>query len=234
MAEKKFSFKKDLEKGDRFNFNKDEGLNRIMVTLSWTKTKVPGTNDWIDLDACSFSVGEEGILLNDGDFVYFKSESRWLPSDKDDVTIGDFEPFDKNKYKNKKLWRRETVPVTTDGAVIGSPDDLGDGGDESQETAEEQMHVVLDRVHEDIQEIIFCVAIASENVTFKDVKNPSISIADLDSGEELCRYNLKEAFSTETAVEAGKLVIDEDGNWSFEAIGDGHDGGIATLADIYA
>lgn len=240
---KRFNFTKEMGKGERFDFGKDSGLNRIKVELSWTKTKTP-SGDWIDLDACSFSVGEDGILLNDGDFVYFKSESRWLPSDAKwlnpdtrenvDVTVGDFEPYDKSKYKNKKLWRRATIPVTTDGAVIGSPDDLGDSDDDIVDMAEETIHVILDKVHEDIQEIIFCVAVASEGVTFKDVKNPAISITDLVSGNELCRYNLKETFSTETAVEAGKLVIDDDGDWSFEAIGDGHDGGIATLADIYA
>ena len=38
----------------------------------------------------------------------------------------------------------------------------------------------------------------------------------------------------EDAVEAGKLVCDEEGEWSFETIGKGYTGGMQTLIDIYA
>ena len=221
----RFDFTKDLQKGERFSFTKDSGLNRIQVDLTW----LPGA----DLDACAFLLGEDGIIEDDANFVYFKSNTRWLSTNEEDPTEGDFEPYDGAKHKNKKLWRRQTVPVSKDGSVIGAPDDLGDG-DEDDDEAGETMYVVLDRVHEDVKEIVFCVAIATEGVTFKDVRNPAILITDSETGDVLCRYNLKEKFSTETAVEAGKLVIDEEGDWSFEAIGEGHDGGIATLADIYA
>ncbi|HRL64551.1 MAG TPA: TerD family protein, partial [Segatella copri] len=44
----------------------------------------------------------------------------------------------------------------------------------------------------------------------------------------------KENFSTETAVEAAKLVCNDEGEWEFEAVGEGHDGGMQTLIDIYA
>ena len=58
--------------------------------------------------------------------------------------------------------------------------------------------------------------------------------ANPETGEELCKYNLKEKFSTETAVEAAKLVCNDEGEWEFEAVGEGHDGGMQTLIDIYA
>ena len=35
-------------------------------------------------------------------------------------------------------------------------------------------------------------------------------------------------------VEAAKLVCNDEGEWEFEAVGEGHDGGMQTLIDIYA
>ena len=99
------------------------------------------------------------------------------------------------------------------------------------------MHVVLDKVNPKIQEIVFCVTIyheAGDDVTFGQVREPAIVITNEETGEELCRYDLKENFSSETAVEAGKLVCNDEGEWEFEAVGVGHDGGLQTLVDLFA
>ena len=96
----RFDFTKDLQKGERFSFTKDSGLNRIQVDLTW----LPGA----DLDACAFLLGEDGIIEDDANFVYFKSNTRWLSTNEEDPTEGDFEPYDGAKHKNKKLWRRQT------------------------------------------------------------------------------------------------------------------------------
>lgn len=99
------------------------------------------------------------------------------------------------------------------------------------------MHVDLSKVGAKIQEIVFCVTIYhgdKDGVTFSKVRNPCITISNEETGEELCTYNLKDGFSSETAVEVAKLVCNEDGEWDFEAIGEGHDGGMQTLIDMYA
>ena len=97
------------------------------------------------------------------------------------------------------------------------------------------MHVNLAKVRPEITEIVFCVTIYDEadKTTFRDVRNPQIVITNEDTGEVLCSYNLKEHFSSETAVVAGSLVLNEDGDWEFEAIGKGYDGGLQTLVDMY-
>ena len=105
------------------------------------------------------------------------------------------------------------------------------------EDASEEMMVNLDKVSSDIAEIIFCVTIyhgEDEGVTFGKVREPYISIENDETGEELCRYDLKESFSSETAVVAGSLVIDEEGEWQFKAEGQGYNGGMQALIDIYA
>ena len=162
------------------------------------------------------------MITEDADFVYYKSNNR-------------SEAYDRTKFGSKKNWRDNTVPVSFDGSVVGSADDLGDGEDDGGEEAGETMHVDLSKVRPEITEIVFCVTIYDEEgkTTFKNVRDPQIVITDEETGEELCSYNLKEHFSSETAVVAGALVLNEDGDWEFEAIGKGYDGGLQTLVDMY-
>lgn len=112
---------------------------------------------------------------------------------------------------------------------------MGDGDDDGGDDAGETMHVDLSKVRPEVTEIVFCVTIYNENgnTTFKNVRDPQIVITNEETGEELCAYNLKEHFSSETAVVAGALVLNEDGDWEFEAIGKGYDGGLQTLVDMY-
>lgn len=211
MAKKVF----DLKKGDRFNLSKDEDLSKIQVDLSWLSGA--------DLDASAFLLTEDGTIGEDADFVYYNSNNRT-------------EPFDRQEFGSKKNWRSSTKPISFDGSVVGPADDLGDGGDDGDDEAGETMHVNLTKVRREITEIVFCVTIYqhSPDETFKNVRDPRILITNEETGEELCAYNLKESFSTETAVVVGALVLNRDGEWEFEAVGKGYDGGLQTLVDMYA
>lgn len=204
----------DLRKGEKFSLGKGEELSLIQVDLNW--------KSGADLDASAFLLNDDGVITEDADFVYYKSNNR-------------SEPYDRAKFGSKKNWRDATVPVSFDGSVVGSADDLGDESDDDGDEAGETMHVYLGKVRPDITEIVFCVTIYDEEdkTTFKDVRDPQIVISNEETGEELCSYNLKEHFSSETAVVAGALVLNEDGDWEFEAIGKGYDGGLQTLVDMY-
>ena len=98
----------------------------------------------------------------------------------------------------------------------------------------EQIDVDLDKVDPNVCEIVFVVSIHDEGMTFGDVKDAFISVVNAENDEELCRYELNEAFTEETALSVAKLVVNEDGDWEFEAVGVGHVGGLETLIDIYA
>lgn len=98
----------------------------------------------------------------------------------------------------------------------------------------EQIDVDLDKVDPNVCEIVFVVSIHDEGMTFGDVKDAFISVVNAVNDEELCRYELNEAFTEETALSVAKLVVNEDGDWEFEAVGVGHVGGLETLIDIYA
>ena len=196
----------NLSKGERFKIAKSDGLSKIKVVLDWDSDA--------DLDASTFLCGDEGIILNDAGFVFYNSENRE-------------KPFDRAVYGNKRRWMAETRPMSSDGAVLGSLDDRdGDSG--------EQIDVDLDKVDPNVCEIVFVVSIHNEGKTFGDVKGAFISVINAENDEELCRYELAEAFTKETALTVAKLVVNEDGDWEFEAVGVGHVGGLETLIDIYA
>ena len=196
----------NLSKGERFKIAKSDGLSKIKVVLDWDSDA--------DLDASTFLCGDEGVILDDAGFVFYNSENRE-------------KPFDRAVYGNKRRWMEETRPMSSDGAVLGSLDDRdGDSG--------EQIDVNLDKVDPNVCEIVFVVSIHDEGKTFGDVKGAFISVINAENDEELCRYELAEAFTKETALTVAKLVVNEDGDWEFEAVGVGHVGGLETLIDIYA
>ncbi len=217
----------NLNKGERFKLDKSAGLNNITVELGWVVPK----GKRADLDASAFLLGEDGVILDDADYVFYNSDNR-------------SEQYDRQKFGNKKHWRELTVPVSKDGSVVGSIDDIGEDEEEENNDMEsessEEMHVDLSKVDSKITEIVFCVTVYYDpkikNMVeyFGEVKDPYISIINDEDGEELCRYNLREKFKSEDAVVAGSLLCNEDGEWSFEAQGKGYDGGMQTLIDIYA
>lgn len=196
----------NLSKGERFKIAKSEGLSKIKVVLDW--------NSDADLDASTFLCGDEGVILDDAGFVFYNSENRE-------------QPFDRAVFGNKRKWMAETRPMSSDGAVLGSLDDRNGGSGE-------QIDVDLDKVDAQVCEIVFVVSIHDEGKTFGDVKDAFISVVNAKNDEELCRYELNEAFTEETALSVAKLVVNEDGDWEFEAVGVGHVGGLETLIDIYA
>ena len=121
-----------------------------------------------------------------------------------------------------------------DGSVESTGDDLtggsSDGGDD------ETINVDLTKVGSQIQEIIFTATIykaEERRQNFGQVRNSYIRIYDAKSNTEIARYDLDEDFSIETAVEFGRLYR-HNGEWKFEAIGNGSKGGLQALVNKYA
>ncbi|MDE6558448.1 MAG: TerD family protein, partial [Muribaculaceae bacterium] len=120
-----------------------------------------------------------------------------------------------------------------DGAVKSSGDDLtggnSDGGDD------ETLTVDLSKVDPRIQEIIFTVTIHEADKrrqNFGQVHNSYIRIYNAVTNEEIAKYDLDEDFSIETAVEFGRLYK-RNGEWKFEAMGNGYKGGLQFFVDKY-
>ncbi len=119
----------------------------------------------------------------------------------------------------------------TSGSVKHMGDNLtgdGDGDDE-------QILVDLSAIPQNIAKIAFTVTIYDADArrqNFGQVSNAFIRIVDEVTGQELIRYDLSEDFSIETAVVVGELYR-HNGEWKFNAIGSGFQGGLAALCGHY-
>jgi len=109
-----------------------------------------------------------------------------------------------------------------DKAVQGPKDDLtggnSDGGDD------EEIKITLNKLSSSIKEIVIYATIydpINRKQNFGQVRNSYMRIIDRDNNDEIMKYELDEDFSTETAVEFGRLYRRGD-EWKFEAIGKGY------------
>ena len=117
------------------------------------------------------------------------------------------------------------------GAVKHMGDNLtGDG-----EGDDEQVSVDVSKVPANIQKFAFTVTIYDADVrhqNFGQVSNAFIRIVDETNNQEIIRYDLGEDFSIETAIVVGELYRN-NGEWKFNAIGSGFQGGLAALCGHY-
>ena len=90
-------------------------------------------------------------------------------------------------------------------------------------------------VPDNITRIAFSVTIYDAEIrrqNFGQVNNAFIRIYNETTGEEILRYDLGEDFSIETAAVFGELYKN-NGEWKFNAIGSGYQGGLAALCGNY-
>ena len=117
------------------------------------------------------------------------------------------------------------------GAVKHMGDNLtgeGDGDDE-------QIEVDLSKVPANIEKIAFTVTFydaETRHQNFGQVSNAFCRIVDESTGAELVRFDLGEDFSIETAIVVGELYK-HNGEWKFNAVGSGFQGGLAALWGHY-
>lgn len=201
-----FNLKK-LDGGEKFNLSKVQDLDNIRVELTWQHG---------DLDAQAWLLNADGIIVNEEGFVFYNSVNRT-------------EKFDRAKFGNKKKYLESTRPMSADGAVLGSKDEL-QGGIET-------INICLSKIAPEVQEVVISASVYVPNddkvETFGEVHDAKITIIDEDSDEELCYFELSQDYKSEDALVAGRFEINEDGEWEFEAAGNGYNGGLQTLVDMY-
>jgi len=138
----------------------------------------------------------------------------------------------------------ENGKVTTQGDFIfygnlkhasESVEHMGDNLTGEGDGDDEQITVNLSQVPANISKIAFTVTIYESDKrrqNFGQVSNAYIRIVDESTGTELIHYDLGEDFSIETAVSVGELYK-HNGEWKFNAIGSGFQGGLAALCANY-
>ncbi len=117
------------------------------------------------------------------------------------------------------------------GAVVH----MGDNRTGAGEGDDEQIEVDLSLVPANIERIAFTVTIYDADKrrqNFGQVSNSYCRIVDEATGEEIIHFDLGEDFSIETALVVGELYK-HNGEWKFNAIGSGFQGGLAALCAHY-
>ena len=117
----------------------------------------------------------------------------------------------------------------------GSVTHLGDNRTGEGEGDDEQIRMELNKIPADIQKIAFTVTIheaAERSQNFGQISNAFIRVFNEDNNEELIRYDLSEDYSIETAVVVAELYR-HNGEWKFNAIGSGFEGGLAALCNNF-
>ena len=112
---------------------------------------------------------------------------------------------------------------------------MGDNLTGEGEGDDEQILVDLTKVPSNIERIAFTVTIyeaEARRQNFGQVSNSYIRLVDEETGTEMIHYDLGEDFSIETAVVVGELYR-YNGEWKFNAIGSGFQGGLAALCGHY-
>ena len=118
-----------------------------------------------------------------------------------------------------------------DGSVEHTGDNLtgeGDGDDES-------LKVQLPQIPSDVEKISFTVTIndaEQRRQNFGMIQNAFIRVVNSANNEEICRYDLTEDFSIETALIFGELYR-HSGEWKFRAVGQGFQGGLLALCNNF-
>jgi tellurium resistance protein TerD len=124
-------------------------------------------------------------------------------------------------------------PDSPDGAVHHTGDDPSGGNSAGGD--DESLIIDLAKIDPVIQEILFIVTIhdaANRKQNFGQVRDSYIRILDDGTGEEVCKYELGEDFSIETAIEFGRLYR-RDNKWKFEASGLGYKEDLAFFLGKY-
>lgn len=117
------------------------------------------------------------------------------------------------------------------GAVIHS----GDERTGATDGYDEMITIEFDKVPTNVEKIRFTVTIhdaEQRKQNFGQVQNASFTILNKDTNDVLCKFDLGEDFSIETAVVLGE-VYRNGSEWKFNAIGSGFSGGLKALCAQY-
>ena len=117
-----------------------------------------------------------------------------------------------------------------------SVEHTGDNRTGVGEGDDEMILVNLSQVNAQVEEMLFVVTINdafTKNHNFGLLDNAFIRIVNVETNEEILRYNLDVEYPEATEVEFGKLIR-QDSSWHFDAVGISTEKGLQGYVDVYA
>jgi tellurium resistance protein TerD len=113
---------------------------------------------------------------------------------------------------------------------------MGDNLTGEGEGDDEAVIVDLRKIPPEVQRLVFTVTIhdaEKRGQNFGQIENAFVRLVNVETKQEVMRYDLVEDYSVETAMIMAELYI-KDGTWRLNAVGQGYQGGLQSLLDRYS
>ncbi|MDE5584059.1 MAG: TerD family protein [Ruminococcus sp.] len=183
----------NLQKGQKIDLTKGGGgLKRVMVGLGWDEVK-----------------------KNTGFMGLFRQQPQDIDCDASVIICGNDGKIISNDIKQCVVYYGNLRHPS--GAIVHQGDNLTGAGDGD----DEQVMVDISRLPAQVGKIIFVVNIydgKARGQHFGLIENAFIRLVNMDSNQEICRFNLSENYSNMTGLVVGEIY--RKGNeWKFNAIG---------------
>ncbi len=112
---------------------------------------------------------------------------------------------------------------------------MGDNRTGAGEGDDEGIIIDFRKVPQDIEKMVVTVTIyegEKRGQNFGQVSNAYVRLVNVETKEEVLRYDLDEDFSIETAIIMAEFYR-KDAEWRINAVGSGYQGGLQALLDRY-
>ncbi len=113
---------------------------------------------------------------------------------------------------------------------------MGDNLTGAGEGDDEAVIIDLRKVPSEVQKIVFTVTIHEADKrkqNFGQVENAFVRLVDVQTKQEVLRYDLVEDYSIETALIMAELYR-KNGEWRLSAVGSGYEGGLQAILNRYS
>ncbi|MDJ0661976.1 MAG: TerD family protein [Crocosphaera sp.] len=116
-----------------------------------------------------------------------------------------------------------------------SVEHMGDNLTGEGEGDDEVVLVNFTKVPDDIKKLVFVVTIHEADKrqqNFGQIENAFVRLVDVQTKNEVLRYDLTEEYSIETALIIAE-IYKKDGEWRMSAVGSGYQGGLQAILNRY-
>ncbi|MDJ0580889.1 TerD family protein [Crocosphaera sp.] len=116
-----------------------------------------------------------------------------------------------------------------------SVEHMGDNLTGEGEGDDEVVLVNFTKIPDDIKKLVFVVTIHEadkRSQNFGQIDNAFVRLVDVQTKNEVLRYDLSEQYSIETALIVAE-IYKKDGEWRMSAVGSGYQGGLQAILNRY-
>ncbi len=116
-----------------------------------------------------------------------------------------------------------------------SVEHMGDNLTGEGEGDDEVVLVNFTKIPDDIKKLVFVVTIHEADKrqqNFGQIENAFVRLVDVQTKDEVLRYDLTEQYSIETALIIAE-IYKKDGEWRMSAVGSGYQGGLQAILNRY-